>query len=297
MVLAIGDAVVEVPVGPGVVAAGAMQFMQVRVREAGLVLDSVLERDRQRPPQHGLPVTAGEPQDLRLDRRRPALDRGYAEAGREFLGAPGEPGGRVQATRGYSGTRRGCCRPTRVRRWGPAVPGWRRRPRPRRGPHRRGTAATTPRSSAVACRPRRGGLRPPASSPAPGCKRPPHRASGRSSTARSPARSSGPRCWQAPRRPRTAARARTARRLPDVGQLRAQHGPPRGMLQGRRTVAGLFCVKGQPGVIVAAEIAQSLQYPGVESERRPARPSARWPDARSRAGSAEPDGRLPARTR
>lgn len=33
---------------------------------------------------------------------------------------------------------------------------------------------------------------------------------------------------------------------------------PRGMLQGGRTIAGLFGVKGQPGIIVAAEIAQSL---------------------------------------
>ena len=38
----------------------------------------------------------------------------------------------------------------------------------------------------------------------------------------------------------------------------------RSMLQGRRAVAGLFGVKGQPGIIVTAEIAQPLQYPGME---------------------------------
>jgi len=36
------------------------------------------------------------------------------------------------------------------------------------------------------------------------------------------------------------------------------------MFQGSRAVAGLFGVKGQPGIIVVAEIAQSLQYPGME---------------------------------
>ena len=38
----------------------------------------------------------------------------------------------------------------------------------------------------------------------------------------------------------------------------------RGMLQGSRAVAGLFGVKGQPGIIVTAEITQPLQYPSVE---------------------------------
>ena len=38
----------------------------------------------------------------------------------------------------------------------------------------------------------------------------------------------------------------------------------RRMLQGRRAVAGLFGVKGQPGIIVIAEIAQPLQYPGMK---------------------------------
>ena len=36
------------------------------------------------------------------------------------------------------------------------------------------------------------------------------------------------------------------------------------MLQGSRAVAGLFGVKGQPGIIVTAEIAQPLQYPSME---------------------------------
>jgi hypothetical protein len=36
------------------------------------------------------------------------------------------------------------------------------------------------------------------------------------------------------------------------------------MLQGSRPVAGLFGVKGQPGIIVTAEIAQPLQYPSME---------------------------------
>ena len=39
----------------------------------------------------------------------------------------------------------------------------------------------------------------------------------------------------------------------------------RSMLQGSRAVAGLFGVEGQPGIIVTAEIAQPLQYPGMES--------------------------------
>ena len=38
----------------------------------------------------------------------------------------------------------------------------------------------------------------------------------------------------------------------------------RSMLQGGRAVAGLLGVKGQPGIIVTAEIAQPLQYPGME---------------------------------
>ena len=36
------------------------------------------------------------------------------------------------------------------------------------------------------------------------------------------------------------------------------------MLQGGRAVAGLFSVKGQPGIIVTAEIAQPPQYPSME---------------------------------
>ena len=96
MVLAIGDAVVEVRVGLGVVPVAAMQLVQVRVREAGFVLDSVLERDRQRAAQHGLPVATREPHGLRLRRRRPALHRGHAESDREFLGALGERDDDVQ---------------------------------------------------------------------------------------------------------------------------------------------------------------------------------------------------------
>jgi hypothetical protein len=34
--------------------------------------------------------------------------------------------------------------------------------------------------------------------------------------------------------------------------------------QGRRAVAGLLGVKGQPGIIVTAESAQPLQYPSME---------------------------------
>ena len=36
------------------------------------------------------------------------------------------------------------------------------------------------------------------------------------------------------------------------------------MLQGGRAVAGLLGVKGQPGIVVTADSAQSLQYPGME---------------------------------
>ena len=36
------------------------------------------------------------------------------------------------------------------------------------------------------------------------------------------------------------------------------------MLQGGRAVAGLFGVKGQPGIIVTAESAQPPQYPSME---------------------------------
>ena len=215
----------EVRVGLGVVPVAAMQLVQVRVREAGFVLDSVLERDRQRAAQHGLPVATREPHGLRLRRRRPALHRGHAESDREFLGALGERDDDVQTPGRHSETRRGCRMPPRVPPWGRAVPGWRRRPRLRRGSGRRGTAATTPRSSAGACRLRRGGLRPPASSPAPACRRSRHRASDRSSTAPSRARSSGPRCWPAPRRPRNAARVRTAWRLRD-GMPACERGDP-----------------------------------------------------------------------
>ncbi len=73
--------------------------MQVRVSEAGFVLDPVLERDRQRVAQLGLPVPAREPQGLRLSRRRPALHRGQAEAHRELLSALGERYDNVQAPR------------------------------------------------------------------------------------------------------------------------------------------------------------------------------------------------------
>jgi hypothetical protein len=36
------------------------------------------------------------------------------------------------------------------------------------------------------------------------------------------------------------------------------------MLQGSRAVAGLFGVKGQPSIIVTAQSAQPLKYPGME---------------------------------
>ena len=94
MVLAIRDAVVEVRVGLGVVPVGAMQLVQVRIREPGFVLDSVLKRDRQRTPQDGLPVATRVPQGLRLRRRRPALHRRLAESDSEFLGAAGRAGRR-----------------------------------------------------------------------------------------------------------------------------------------------------------------------------------------------------------
>jgi hypothetical protein len=90
VVLAIGDAVVEVRVGLGVVPVAAVKLVQVRVSEAGFGLDSALERDRQRTAQYGLPVATREPQGLRLRRRRPALHRRLAESDREFLSALGE---------------------------------------------------------------------------------------------------------------------------------------------------------------------------------------------------------------
>ena len=298
MVLAIGDAVVEVRVGLGVVPVAAMQLVQVRVREARLGLKPVLERDRQRAAQHRLPVATGEPQGLRLRRRRPALHRRHAESDREFLSAPGRAARRCPDALAHSETRRGFRMPPRVPRWGRAVPGWRRRPRRRRGSDRRGTAATTPSTFAGACHLRRGGLRPPASFPALACRHSRYRASGRSSTAPSRARSSGPRRWPAPRRPRNAARVRTAWQLRDGmpacerDDPPAQHAPGR---PGRRRPLRRERPAGHH------RHSRDCAAPAV-SERGvrnagPAGPIARSPDARSRAGSAEPDGRPPVQTR
>ena len=264
MVLAVRDAVVEVRVGLGVVPVAAMLLMQVRVREAGFVLDSVLERDRQRAAQHGLPVATREPHGLRLGRRRPALHRGHAEPDREFLGALGERDDDVPMPgfilmRGEAGV---CRREFRrgAERFqdgdgtlgrgedlvAAAQPPQRRGHPPERVAFAEGVSSRPP----VLQRSRVGGL-----------------GIGPAIDHRQLGRELDPAGRDAGRR-LAIRETQRAFELPGRFAMGCQRASAttgrRSMLQGRRAVAGLVGVKGQPGIIVTAESAQPLQYPGVE---------------------------------
>jgi hypothetical protein len=264
VVLAIGDALVEVRVGLGVVPVAVVQFVQVRVCEAGFILDSVLERDRQRAAQHGLPVATREPHGLRLRRRRPALHCRHAESDREFLSAPGERDHDIQT-------------PGSILKRGEAAVC---RCEFRRGPER--------------LQDRDGGL---------GCgedlvaaaQPPQHRGHPLERVAFAAGVAGRPPVLQSSRvgglgiRPvidhrqlrseldpagRDAGRRLAVREtqrtfeLPGSFAMGCQRASAttgrRSMFQGRRAVVGLVGVKGQPGIIVTAESAQPLQYPSME---------------------------------